>query len=145
MATITHQLGINSEPQQLTQALSELDGLASWWTQQVSGNGCADGVLQFRFNGEGFDMKVMQMDERLVKWRCIGGPDEWIDTEIIFDIQVKESGSELFFTHKGWESETPFHYHCSMKWAVFLLSLKTYLETGKGQPFPHGISIAVES
>jgi hypothetical protein len=26
--------------------------------------------------------------------------------------------------------------HCSARWAYFLLSLKSYLETGKGTPFP---------
>ena len=31
--------------------------------------------------------------------------------------------------------------HCSCKWAVFLLSLKDALETGKGRPFPDDIHI----
>jgi hypothetical protein len=33
------------------------------------------------------------------------------------------------------------HAHCSTKWAVFLLSLKDYLETEIDKPFPHDIHI----
>jgi hypothetical protein len=28
-----------------------------------------------------------------------------------------------------------------MKWATFMLSLRDYLETGKGRPFPNDIQI----
>ncbi len=28
-------------------------------------------------------------------------------------------------------------YHCSIRWAIFLLSLKSLLEDGKGTPFPY--------
>jgi hypothetical protein len=29
--------------------------------------------------------------------------------------------------------------HCSARWAYFLLSLKSYLETGRGTPFPEDL------
>jgi hypothetical protein len=32
-------------------------------------------------------------------------------------------------------------YHCSTKWAVFLLSLKSFLETGKGASWPNEIKL----
>jgi hypothetical protein len=32
--------------------------------------------------------------------------------------------------------------HYSMRWSVFLLSLKDFLETGKGHPSPHDIAIS---
>lgn len=32
-------------------------------------------------------------------------------------------------------------HHCSTKWAIFLMSLKAYLETGAGQPSPHDVKI----
>lgn len=28
-------------------------------------------------------------------------------------------------------------HHCSTKWAVYLMSLKALVETGKGNPNPH--------
>jgi hypothetical protein len=32
-------------------------------------------------------------------------------------------------------------HYCSTKWAVFLLSLKSLLETGKGRPAPNEIKL----
>jgi hypothetical protein len=32
-------------------------------------------------------------------------------------------------------------HHCSTKWGVFLMSLKSLLETGKGAPAPNDIKI----
>jgi hypothetical protein len=34
-----------------------------------------------------------------------------------------------------------FMHHCSTKWAVFLLSLKSALETGKGAAWPNEIKL----
>jgi hypothetical protein len=34
-----------------------------------------------------------------------------------------------------------FMHHCSTKWGVFLLSLKSLLETGKGAPHPNDIKL----
>ena len=28
-------------------------------------------------------------------------------------------------------------HHCSTKWAIFLMSVKSLVETGKGAPFPN--------
>ena len=32
-------------------------------------------------------------------------------------------------------------HHCSTKWAIFLMSLKALVETGKGQPNPADVKI----
>ena len=32
-------------------------------------------------------------------------------------------------------------HHCSTKWAIFLMSLKSLVETGKGQPSPDDVTI----
>jgi hypothetical protein len=62
-------------------------------------------------------------------------------TEITFDI--REEGGQTFvrFTHANWQEQSNFMAHCSTKWAVFLLSLKDALETGKGRAFPNDIHI----
>lgn len=45
------------------------------------------------------------------------------------------------FRHSGWRESTDFRGHCSMRWAVFLLSLKDVLERGKGRPYPYDLEI----
>jgi hypothetical protein len=31
--------------------------------------------------------------------------------------------------------------HCSLGWAIFLLSLKEFVETGKGRPYPYDMPV----
>jgi hypothetical protein len=54
---------------------------------------------------------------------------------ISFDLAQAEDQVFVNFSHRVWVAQTCLCVHCSTKWAVFLLSLKDYLETGKGQPF----------
>ena len=47
----------------------------------------------------------------------------------------------VLFKHQGWKEPVEFMHHCSTKWAVFLLSLKSLLETGTGAPAPNEIKL----
>jgi hypothetical protein len=76
-----------------------------------------------------------------VKWRCIEGPEEWIGTDITFELSQQDDQTIIIFGHRNWREAVEFTAHCSMKWAVFLLSLREYVETGKGKPSPHDLKI----
>ena len=43
--------------------------------------------------------------------------------------------------HQGWKEPVEFMHHCSTKWGVFLMSLKSLLETRKGAPAPNDVKI----
>jgi len=47
----------------------------------------------------------------------------------------------VLFAHKNWREAVEFYAHCSMKWATFLLSLKEFVEAGKGRPAPADVKI----
>ena len=55
-------------------------------------------------------------------------------TEITFDLSTDDKQTFIRFRHSCWRETTEFQGHCSMRWAVFLLSLKDLLERGKGRP-----------
>ena len=80
-------------------------------------------------------MKVLELDpaERVL-WQVVDGPEEWIGTKISFDLKQEGDWTIVLFKHQGWKEPVEFMHHCSTKWAVFLLSLKSLLETGKGAP-----------
>ena len=40
---------------------------------------------------------------------------------------------------RGLAGPSEFMAHCSARWAYFLLSLKSLVETGKGTPFPEDL------
>jgi len=48
----------------------------------------------------------------------------------------------VLFMHAGWREQVEFMSHCSTKWATFLMSMKSFVETGSGQPHPHDVQIS---
>ncbi|MDX6258562.1 MAG: hypothetical protein QOH84_250, partial [Kribbellaceae bacterium] len=48
----------------------------------------------------------------------------------------------IHFKHEGWKEPVEFMSHCSTKWAIFLMSLKSLLESGQGSPDPTDVSIS---
>ena len=46
------------------------------------------------------------------------------------------------YSRLGWAEPVEFLYHCSTKWAVYLLSLKALVETGTGSPSPDDVAIS---
>ncbi len=148
MVNIIHRIGIASSGLQVYKALSTIEGLANWWTEEVEGDEKLGGRIVFTFRTSTGDVKgkmtmeVLQLEQgRNVQWRCVEGPDEWIDTLITFDLSEQDGQVIVIFGHRNWRDEVEFTAHCSMKWAVFLLSLRAYVETGKGQPSPHDLKI----
>jgi hypothetical protein len=59
----------------------------------------------------------------VVKWQCVGGPEEWVGTEVTFRLKRKDGHAVVLFTHALWREPVEFMHHCSTKWAVFMLRL----------------------
>lgn len=144
MADILHKIQIQARPEQVYKALITLEGLKSWWTDDVRGESTIGKTLEFRFNkGEIVTlMKVFELEpSRLVKWVNINEEGEWPGTEFTFKLTESDDGTLLNFGHTKWREVTDLYQHCNTKWAYFLLSLKSYLETGKGTPHPEDLAI----
>ncbi|RYD56800.1 MAG: SRPBCC domain-containing protein [Sphingobacteriales bacterium] len=146
MANIIHRIGIRASSAKVY--WQQMDGLANWWTDDVKGNEQLGGHIEFTFASQTGEVKgkmVMQVKEldkdKRVSWHCIDGPAEWIGTDLVFNLYKQDGQTTLLFSHRNWEEEVEFMAHCSMKWAVFLLSLRSYVEAGKGQPTPHDLKI----
>ena len=142
MADILHRVGIKSSVNEVYKALATREGAAAWWTDNTEGESKVGGVIQFRFGSGGFDMKVLELQPaRRVLWQVVEGPQEWIGTRISFDLKQSGDHAIVLFKHQGWKEPVEFMHHCSTKWAVFLLSLKSLLENGKGRPWPDEIKL----
>lgn len=144
MADILHKVGIKSaSPSNVYRALTTPEGLAGWWTTESRGDSEIGGVIRFRFGGDrGFDMKVLDLrpGER-VAWQVVGGPEEWLGTQVSFALRQDGDFTIVLFKHEGWREPVEFMHHCSTKWGVFLLSLKSLVETEAGAPWPHDTKI----
>lgn len=142
MVDILHRIGVTSTPEKVYAALTTVDGLAGWWTEDTRGDSDPGGVLQFDFEPGGIEMKVLETAPRdLVVWEVVGGPAEWIGTQVRFELKQEGDFTIVLFRHEGWQEPVEFMYHCSTKWAYHLLSLKSGLEGGQYSPFPHGQDI----
>jgi uncharacterized protein YndB with AHSA1/START domain len=147
MVNILHKVGIKAPLGEVYKALATRDGLAAWWTNHTRGESKVGGTLQFSFSAGGveiggMEMKVLELQPSArVLWQVAGGPEEWVGTTISFDLAQDGEYAIVLFKHMGWREPVEFMHHCSTKWAIFLMSLKSLLETGKGAPNPNDTKI----
>lgn len=146
MPDILHRIEVKSSPDDAYRAIATCDGLANWWTTDTKGEARVGGVITFRFGDRGFfAMQVIDLEpgERVL-WQVVDGAKEWIGTRIGFDLAESGDDTVVLFGHRGWREPTEFMHHCSTKWATFLLSLKSLVETGRGAPYPDDVHITVK-
>lgn len=144
MVDILHRIALEHiEPKAVYNALTTVGGLAGWWTENTSGDASLGGTIAFRFPPGGFDMLVTDtaQDER-VSWKVVDGPAEWIGTTIDWQLRADGDWTVVLFSHRGWAEPVEFMHHCSTKWAVYLMSLKRLVETGRGTPSPRDVRVA---
>ena len=117
-------------------ALTEQEGLASWWTTATTATPEVGSVATFRFSPEYHkEMKVTNLDEgKTVEWECIHGDDQWLGTTIKFELTQKENSTDVKFYHGNWKEQSELFGICNYHWGLYLKSLKTYIEDGKGNP-----------
>ena len=160
MPNIRHAIWINATIEVVYLAISTQTGLSSWWTPFTEAKAEIGTVARFTFgNGYFKAMEIKTLEPfQSVKWYCIAGADEWIDTSISFDLVfgqqdallviypemrgqfeqgTSDSGTLLFFQHDDWKVQSSMFAECNYTWGAFLRSLKLLCETGKGKPWPN--------
>ena len=160
MSTITptairHRIGIRAPQERVHEAIATAEGVASWWTSKTTGDGREGGTMHLSFNGadSGVDgtfgvddrsmvIEVVSVTPDRIEWRCAAGPEEWLVTDFVFELSRESDETVVLFTQGGWAEPVPFQAHCSAKWAVYLLSLKSLLERGQGRAFPNDVHVS---
>ena len=143
MPDIRHRVVISAPLETVYDAVATAEGISAWWTRDgVRGESIEGSRIQFFF-GQPEPAAVVEVTRlnpyHQVSWSCVEGADEWVGTRLNFDLTHADDGTVVLFTHADWQEPTEFMAHCSARWAYFLLSLKSYLETGKGTPFPEDL------
>ena len=94
MVDILHKVGIKSSSEAAVyRALTTIDGLAGWWTEDTKGDVSVGGVIEFRFGAGGIDMKVRELvpNQRVV-WEVAAGPEEWLGTTVSLTSSGRTTG-----------------------------------------------------
>lgn len=122
-------------------ALSTRDGLAGFWTPDVSGSGAVGEVLAFGFDAAPADLRmtVTARDEgRRVAWSCAGPWPGWEATELAWSLEPAPDGggTRAVLVHRGWADDHPDGELGSVAftWAQVLGALKAFVESGTPQP-----------
>jgi uncharacterized protein YndB with AHSA1/START domain len=135
MADIRLNVVIKTTLDKVYQAVSTQEGIESWWCKDTTAKPEIGFVNVFTFGQYRNEMKVVELTpNKKVKWECINSVEEWIGTTVSFELEEKNGNTLLRFTHGGWKSASDFFAGCTYDWALFLKSLKTLGETGKGNP-----------
>ena len=138
---IWHEIIIKASPDEVYQAVADVKKLAHWWTTDTRGESKIGKELEFCFDEicQPIEVTTLKANE-LVRWHVLNrGLPDWADTEIEFKISREDGQTLLQFRHSNWREDAKIFPQCSLDWAIFLLSLREFVETGKGRPYPYAM------
>lgn len=140
MATITKELTIAAPPERVWAALTRTDEIGRWWTNDLNATPeVVSSLAEFRF-GEWGDvvirLEVAELEQdRYILWLSRFGPlPHWKGTSITWSLTPVQKGTQVVFIHDGFAQADERYTITSTWWEHFLVSLKSYLETGEGFP-----------
>ena len=139
MPSIVKELTIEASPERVYDALTQQDEIASWWTNDLSAKPEVGSLAEFRFSQGTFviQFEVAELDrDEKVYWITRQGPStgHWTGTNVTWQLTPSHNGTQLVFNHDGFAQADRRYEITRGWWEHFLVSLKSYLETGKGNP-----------
>lgn len=139
MKTIIHAADIARPREAVFGALTTVPALSAWWTTKVTGDAGPEGRLNFTFAGD-FN-PVMQVvgfaAPARLEWECVDGVEQWRDNTFRFDLADRDGGTRLRFRQEyAAELSDDDYGSYNYNWGYYLESLRQYLETGTGRPYP---------
>jgi uncharacterized protein YndB with AHSA1/START domain len=137
--SIKDEVRINADAKRVYEALTTEAGYRGWWNKVAKVPGSVGGEAQLHFVKDGQPVMMRyrideQQPNQSVRWHCVAHEfSAWIDTSLSW--QIKEAGNACWvsFEHGGWKAAPP--EPVIQGWKHFLGSLKSYLETGTGEPW----------
>ena len=135
---IIHSLTIDASPARVLNALTSQAGLAGWWTTDTTAEPHVGGINRHRFGDLGsLTMRVDALSADRVVWSAIEAPpEEWKSAPIAFSLTPDDDGgTNLEFRQGPFPENYPAFGMFNYNWALYMRSLKLYVERGIGEPF----------
>ncbi|NNC51017.1 MAG: SRPBCC domain-containing protein [Flaviramulus sp.] len=134
---IYHNLLIKVAPKKVFDAISLPEHLNNWWTLKSSGKPELNSEYNLNFTDQyNWFCKVSKIKENeSFHLRMTDSDKDWNPTTFGFDLELKENGTYLKFSHENWPENNDHFKHSSFCWAILLNGLKNYLEKGVIIPF----------
>ena len=140
MPEIMHLIKIRTPQDKVYQAVSTTEGIRDWWTRDAALDAKVGGAGEFGFYGHRMviNVKVAELTpSKHVAWDPVSSTGGGFDgTTISFDLKSEDGVTSVLFAHRGFKASGEQIASATTRWGFYLLSLKRYLETGKGTPNP---------
>ena len=140
MTEILHLIKIRATQDKVYQAVSTVEGIRNWWTRDAALDSNVGGPGEFGFYGHRMVIKITVAEftpPRHMVWDPVSSTGGSFDgTTISIDLESGEGLTSLLFAHRGFKVVGNNVASATTRWGFYLLSLKRYLETGKGSPNP---------
>jgi uncharacterized protein YndB with AHSA1/START domain len=140
MPEIMHLIKIRATQDRVYQAVATAEGIRNWWTHDAALDPSVGGAGEFGFYGHRMAIKVKIAElcpPARVAWHGISSTHGVFDgTAISFDLKSEEGITSVLFAHRGFKTDGDNIASATTRWGFYLLSLKRYLESGKGAPNP---------
>jgi uncharacterized protein YndB with AHSA1/START domain len=139
MSSIKDEIRIEAGAGAAYEALTTQAGYRGWWNKVAEVPDEIGGTARLRFVKDGnpinMQFRIDALEPRAsVRWTCIAHDmPSWIDTTLTWRITEAGGGVLVALDHDGWTGAPP--ESVAQGWRHFLGSLKSYLETGTGQPW----------
>ena len=138
MPAIEDSVRVKTSPAGAFQALSRAEGVRGWWSKKCEISDHIGGECALQFDKQGTIVKMRfridAVDQRRVAWTCIGHDmPSWIGTTVEWTMTPNADHVVIQLVHAGWKDQAPDAV--AQGWKHFLSSLKSYVETGTGQPW----------
>ena len=135
--SIYHNFLIKASLEAVFNAVSLPEHLNNWWPLKSSGKPELGKIYNLNFTDQ-YDwyciVSVCKPNES-IHFKMTQSDKDWDPTTFGFDLEAKDGGTYVRFSHKDW-LETNEHFKvASFCWAMLLHGLKNYLEKGAVIPF----------
>jgi len=138
MAEIHHLVGVKASPAKAFAAVATAKGVSGWWSTTVRGQVAKGKVFDVVFRDAKVSLETVTLQKnKKVAWKTVENDYAMKGTRVTFEISRKRNETIIQMAHTGFKRVPEFDFaFLSTKWALFMLSLKDYIEKGKGRPFP---------
>ena len=129
------------------EAFAAITNVRDWWSGEIDGRTDALGE-EFTYRYQDVHRSTQRITElvpgKRVVWHILDAylnftedPDEWLGTEVTFDVARKGDRTEVRFSHLGLVPEFECFDKCSNAWGFYInSSLRELITSGQGAPNP---------
>lgn len=140
--TVTFTVDNTSE-----EVFTAINNPRGWWSEDIEGVTDELGA-EFKYHNQDIHRCTFKITEfvpnQKVVWHVLDNyfnfiqdEQEWVDTDVVFEIAPQDGKTEVRFTHVGLVPTYECYDICDEAWTSFITgSLRDLIVTGKGQPTP---------